>query len=83
MLSKRERRAKSAAVEAVYKRRVDSVRLLIERAGGQSALGRLLGVSGAYVNQIAGVNPVRSISETTARDIEVRLGLSGGELDQV
>ena len=67
--------------ERLLKTRRKNLQQLSLLYGNLSDLARLLGVSVAAVSQIAGSNPVRAISERTAREIETKLGLTPGYLD--
>lgn len=62
--------------------RLENLRHLIDEAGGSSNLAKKLGYSNAsFLVQMAGPNPMRSITEKTARKFEEQLGLSSGWLD--
>lgn len=61
--------------------RVDNIRRLVRMHGSEAALARAAGYTQAYINQIAGPNPRRSIGEASARELEVRLRLESGWLD--
>lgn len=66
-----------------YANRRENLRRLIEQWGGPSTLAQKLGYSNAsFVVQMAGPNPIRDVSEKTARKIEKQLGLPEGSLDQ-
>lgn len=65
-----------------YTNRRDNLRKLIEQWGGPSSLSSKLGYSNAsFLVQMAGPNPIREISERTARKIERALDLPSGFLD--
>jgi hypothetical protein len=81
MLSQAERRKRMALVEGLLKRRVANLRECAQMLGSFAELARRTGVSDARIHQLCGPNPVRTISEITARDIEQRLGLPAGWLD--
>jgi len=79
-----------AALERVQRIRRDNVRLLIShyhsggpRQDGRSRLAALLGVTAAYITHIAGPNPVRSIGEHFAREVETTLNLPSMWLDML
>lgn len=70
-------------MRSVYETRRDSLRTLITQWGGPTSLAKKLGHSnGSYVAQLVGPNPSREISEKVARQIEGKLGLPVGWLDQ-
>jgi hypothetical protein len=75
----------SEHMQHVYETRRENLRLLIgSRADGVKQLAQELGYSGqSFLSQMAGPNPVRNVSETTARAIEQKLGLPAGWLDTV
>ena len=67
----------------VYEQRRDNVRRLISTWGGPTSLARKLGHSnGSYLAQLAGPSPSREVSEKVAREMETKLGLPLGWLDQ-
>lgn len=82
MLSKKDRAARYAALEAVFLNRINNTRQLIEQAGGTNAFARRVGVSPPYVSAIAGPRPVKQINERSARRFEAAFGLENGWLDQ-
>lgn len=70
-------------MRSVYDQRRDNLRLLMQQWGGPTSLAKKLGHSnGSYIAQLAGPNPSREVSEKVARDMESRLGLPLGWLDQ-
>lgn len=70
-------------MESVYDIRLRNLRQLMRERGGPTSLAKALGYSNAsYLAQIAGPNPRRSIGEKAARDIEAKLHLPTGSLDQ-
>jgi hypothetical protein len=83
MLSKKERRAKISALTEVYETRRANLRLAASHVfgGNFAALAFHLGVSPQYISQLIGPSPVRTISETNARDFERRLKVASGWLD--
>ncbi len=67
----------------VYETRRVNLRALINQWGGPTSMSRKLGhANGSYIAQIAGPHPSRDISEKTAREIESKLGLPVGWMDQ-
>lgn len=63
--------------------RLTNLRRLIDDAGGPSSLAKKLGYSNAsFLVQMAGPNPMRKVTEKTARAFEEKLGLPAGYLDQ-
>lgn len=63
--------------------RLTNLRRLIDDAGGPSSLAKKLGYSNAsFLVQMAGPNPMRKVTEKTARAFEEKLGLPAGHLDQ-
>lgn len=70
-------------MRSVYEIRRDSLRTLVTQWGGPTSLAKKLGHSnGSYIAQLVGPNPSREISEKVARQIEGKLGLPIGWLDQ-
>ena len=87
MLSQRRKRT---ILERVYRVRLENVRKIIQSMhrpgsdmGGSVRLARILGCTPPFITMIAGDRPIRTISETLAREIEVKLGLLPGYLDQI
>ena len=67
----------------VYNTRRDNLRRLCGEWGGPTSLAKKLGHSnGSYLAQLIGPNPSRMISEKVAREIEGKLTLPVGWLDQ-
>jgi hypothetical protein len=81
MLSKTERKARSRVMERMHKTRINNMRKLVDVLGSVAELARRLAVSDVYIHQLCGINPVRSISEETARKMEIKLNLQTGWLD--
>lgn len=70
-------------MKSVYDVRRDNLRKLMQQWGGPTSLSKKLGhANGSYLAQIAGPNPSREISEKTAREIESKLGVAMGWMDQ-
>lgn len=70
-------------MRSVYDMRRDNLRNLITQWGGPTSLSKKLGhANGSYVAQLAGPNPSRDVSEKVARDIEKKLSLPLGWMDQ-
>lgn len=66
----------------VYDKRRDNLRELMHTWGGPTSLAKKLGhANGSYLAQLAGPHPSRDVSEKTAREMEVKLGLTLGWLD--
>lgn len=71
-------------MKSIYDIRRENLRALMKTWGGPTSLAKKLGHSnGSYLAQIAGPHPRRDISEKVAREIEGKLGLALGYLDQV
>lgn len=71
-------------MKSIYDIRRENLRAMVKVWGGPTSLAKKLGHSnGSYLAQIAGPNPRREISEKVAREIEHKLGLAIGYLDQV
>lgn len=67
----------------VFDNRRANLRALIHQHRGASNLAKLLGyTSPSYISQMAGPKPTRQITEKVARDIERKLLLPSGWLDQ-
>lgn len=76
--SSRERPGPTPGVET----RRANLRTLMEQRG-VNALARQLGYANAsFLSQMAGPNPIRGVTEKTARRFEARLGLPVGSLDR-
>ncbi len=70
-------------MKSVYDVRRENLRALMKTWGGPTSLAKKLGhTNGSYLAQIAGPHPRREISEKVAREIEGKLGLAIGWLDQ-
>lgn len=70
-------------MKSIYDIRRENVRALMKTWGGPTSLSKKLGHSnGSYLAQIAGPHPRRDISERVAREIESKLALAIGYLDQ-
>lgn len=62
--------------------RRDNLRRLIEDNDGPSAVATMLGyVNSSFMAQLAGPNPIRNVTEKTARKYEEKLGLPSGWFD--
>lgn len=63
--------------------RRENLRRLFDTVGGPTALAKQLGYSNSsFLVQMAGPNPIRQITETTARRFEKQLDLLPGSLDE-
>ena len=70
-------------MRSIYDTRRDNLRRLIGQWGGPTSLSRKLGhANGSYVAQLAGPRPSREVSEKVAREIEGKLKLPLGWMDQ-
>lgn len=70
-------------MKSVYDTRRENLRGLMHQWGGPTSLAKKLAhANGSYVAQLAGPNPSREVSEKVARDMEAKLGLPIGWLDQ-
>lgn len=70
-------------MQSVYSQRRDNLRALATEWGGPTSLAKKLGHSnGSYLAQLIGPHPSRDISEKVAREIESKLALPLGWLDQ-
>lgn len=70
-------------MQSIYDTRRLNLRSLIGQWGGPTSLAKKLGhANGSYIAQLAGPRPSRDISERTAREIESRLRLPVGWMDQ-
>lgn len=70
-------------MQNVYATRRENLRDLIRTWGGPTSLAKKLGHSnGSYVAQLAGPHPSREVSEKVAREIEIKLGMPVGWMDQ-
>jgi hypothetical protein len=71
------------AMKSVYVTRRENLRSLMAQWGGPTSMAKKLGhTNGSYIAQLAGPNPSREVSEKVARDMEAKLGLPIGWLDQ-
>lgn len=66
----------------IYAIRRHNLRALIDRHGGISSLSRRTDTSPATISRITKDNPTRDCGNKLARQIETKLGLSSGALDQ-
>jgi hypothetical protein len=67
----------------VYKTRRENLRKLMTEWGGPTSLSKKLDHSnGSYLAQLAGPHPSREVSEKVAREIEGKLSLPLGWMDQ-
>ena len=70
-------------MQSVYDKRRENLRALMAQWGGPTSLAKKLGhANGSYLAQLAGPNPSRDVSERVAREMEGKLGLPIGWLDQ-
>lgn len=70
-------------MRSIYELRRENLRELSRTWGGPTSLAKKLGHSnGSYLAQLAGPHPSRDISEKSAREMETKLGLPLGWLDQ-
>lgn len=70
-------------MKSVFDVRRENLRQLMKTWGGPTSLAKKLGhANGSYIAQLAGPNPSREVSEKVAREIESKLGLSIGYMDQ-
>lgn len=70
-------------MRSIYDTRRDALRQLMQTWGGPTSLAKKLGHSnGSYLAQLAGPHPSREISEKVAREMEAKLGLPLGWMDQ-
>lgn len=70
-------------MKSVYETRRDNLKALMTQWGGPTSLAKKLGhTNGSYLAQLAGPNPSREVSEKVAREIEGKLDLPRGWLDQ-
>lgn len=70
-------------MRTIYELRRDNLRALASQWGGPTSLSRKLNHSnGSYLAQLIGPNPSRQISEKVAREVEAKLGLPTGWMDQ-
>lgn len=66
----------------IYEIRKANLRLLMEDAGGPNNLAKRLSLSNpSFLSHLAGPRPTRTITEKTARKIEVTMGLTENWLD--
>lgn len=69
-------------MKSVYEIRRENLRQLMRQWGGPTSMAKKLGHSnGSYLAQLAGPHPSREVSEKVAREIEGKLGLPSGWLD--
>lgn len=70
-------------MQSVYATRRENLRMLMREWGGPTSLAKKLGHSnGSYLAQLVGPHPSREVSEKVAREIEGKLALPVGWLDQ-
>ena len=69
-------------MERLLQTRRENLRRVVKQFGGPTATAKLLGhANGTFLPQLIGPNPGRDISERVARDIEDKLSLPLGSLD--
>ena len=69
-------------MDRLLKARRENLRRVVKQLGGPTATAKLLGhANGSFLPQLIGPNPGRDISERVARDIEEKLQLPLGSLD--
>lgn len=68
-------------LDDLYAVRRTNARHLIAKVHGSSNFAKLIGTSISVVSQLTSKNPIRKISEKTARSIEKKLQLTEGYLD--
>lgn len=71
------------SMDATYETRLANMRRLVEMTeGGAAELARVMGYAHrSFISQMAGPNPVRRITEKTARSVEAAMGLPSGWMD--
>lgn len=70
-------------MKSIYQLRRENLRSLISTWGGPTSLSKKLGhTNGSYLAQLGGPHPSREISEKVAREMEGKLGLPLGWMDQ-
>jgi len=75
------KRVKRSSLERVFRTRAANLKLLARGYASQADFARVLDVSPAFISQLIGDNPKRTVGEKLARDTEVALGLHAGWLD--
>jgi len=72
-----------SSIERLYETRVENLRRVVEMTeGGAGAVAEAMGYRHqSFISQMAGANPIRRISEKTARAIEEAMGLTSGWMD--
>ncbi len=84
MKNKRKPRptAESVLKTTNLNRRNNLRKLIGTRYVTQVDLASALGVTDSYLSQMLGPNPIRKVTEPTARKFEYKLGLNTGALDR-
>lgn len=82
MLTIKDREAKWKAVEKLRRLRAENLRLLKRMYDSWQMLAAATGKDPSFLCALARENPTRVIGEVLARDIEARLKLPSGWLDQ-
>jgi hypothetical protein len=67
---------------AVHAVRLENLRRVASRFGSHAALAQRIGKSKGWHSQLVGINPTTPVSEKIASEVEERLGLAEGVLDQ-
>ncbi len=71
-------------MKSVYEARRENLRKIQVEWGGPTSLAKKLGhTNGSYLAQLIGPHPSREVSEKVAREIEAKLSLPAGWLDQI
>ena len=77
-------RKRRTSLERIYRLRLENLRKIIASMDGNKAkLARALDCTPAFLTHLAGDRPIRTIGEKLARDIETKLNLFSGWLDQM
>jgi hypothetical protein len=82
--AKHNRPTAESVLKTVGTNRRNNLRRLIgegRRFTTQVDLASTLGVTDSYLSQLLGPNPIRRVTEPTARKFEYKLGLRTGSLD--
>lgn len=68
-------------MQSISEIRRQNLRHMIYTRGGPTEFSKLTGINLSYLVQMTGPNPIRSVTEKTARRCEIALGLPDGTMD--
>ena len=73
--------ANGGIMQSISEIRRQNLRHMIDTRGGPTEFSKITGINLSYLVQMTGSNPIRSVTEKTARKCEIALGLPEGTMD--